>query len=261
MLILLSEWIAKNKNLQFPHKGIVKDNVDPLKLGGIKVEITGLLESEDATKLPWFYPYNSTFLGMSANAYMLMAVPEIDSEVTIIFPYEDIYFGFYVGSWISPNKPSTFDTDYPNVYGFIDSNGNFFKVNKTSTQVDININGPVVINVTGDITATVTGNISANVSGNSDITTGGNLAAKVGGTTNVDSGGAATVKAPSVKLDAASTLITGSMDSGGGGGGIMRGAFQIIGKLSVTGDIEATGGIKDSRGDLTNHTNDNKPRD
>ena len=72
------------------------------------------------------------------------------------------------------------------------------------------------------------------------------------------------IKSPSIKL-LGNTLIEGSINTAGAGGG--SGSFEINGNVKITGSI-STGGdakfggsVSDSRGDLTNHTNNGYARD
>lgn len=72
------------------------------------------------------------------------------------------------------------------------------------------------------------------------------------------------IKSPSIKL-LGNTLIQGSINTAGAGGG--SGSFEINGNVKITGSISAGGDAKfggsvsDSRGDLTNHTNNGYARD
>ena len=146
MLAQYSNFLIKKSNLSVPHYGIVKDNNDPSKLGRVKVWIEGMLELE-TTVLPWVSPLMSSFLGGSNNSGFF-SVPEIDSQVVVTFPFDDIYFGFYIGYWLTPDtKVTTFDTNYPNVYGFKDSTGNIFKIDKTAGTVDFTHSSGTTIHI------------------------------------------------------------------------------------------------------------------
>jgi hypothetical protein len=77
------------------------------------------------------------FLGLSRNSIM-GAVPEIGSEVIVRFPTKDKYHPEYNMSYLTnTNKNNFLDEDYPNSYGFKDSIGNYFKVNKVKKQMRI----------------------------------------------------------------------------------------------------------------------------
>lgn len=192
MLLLPVEWMTKNRNLQFPHKGIVEDNDDPLKLGRIKVSIEGLIQSEDTALLPWIDPYNPYFLGTNSGS-LWFSVPEIGAEVVVIFPYEDIYFGFYIGSWNNVDKPTTFDASYPNAYGFKDSVGNYIRIDKDGAITDVNLVGDVNISIGGNLTATVQGNVDAEVGGNVNAEAGGDIVVHAGGGISITADGNTTV--------------------------------------------------------------------
>jgi len=129
MFIKLGENLSKTLPLKRVYKGIVVDNVDPLKLKRVKVSILGFIEGS-ASELPWCFPKNETFLGGSNNSGKV-AVPEVGSELEVRFPFEDIYSPFYDGYWCSSKTSiSDFDADYPNSYGFKDSTGTKLVINK-----------------------------------------------------------------------------------------------------------------------------------
>ncbi len=123
---LLSEYINKT---EISYLGDVEENEDPDKLGRLKVRIS-IYEDIPTDKLPWSYPQSPTFLGNSKDS-IAFSVPEIGSQVKVTFPTKDKYAPFYGSSDITKsNKCSFFDEDYPHSYGFKDSIGNFFKINK-----------------------------------------------------------------------------------------------------------------------------------
>lgn len=103
--------------------------------------------------------------------------------------------------------------------------------------------GTGTLNVDGDVTATLGGKLTASVSGNASIT--------VGGTTSVTSTGAATIKAPTVKVDAATSTFTGAVIVQGlltysagmaGSGGSGGASANITGNVAITsGDVSADG--------------------
>lgn len=137
MLLKPVDHMKKTNPFSKPYKGIVVDNDDPKKLGRIKVNIQGFLEGL-AEELPWIFPENPTGLGGRADLSSFI-VPEVSSRVQVEFPFDDIYAGFYTGYWQSDitHQGSTFDEDYPESYGFRDSQGTHFKVNKSKKFVEV----------------------------------------------------------------------------------------------------------------------------
>ena len=71
------------------------------------------------------------------------------------------------------------------------------------------------------------------------------------------------VKSPSIKL-LGNTLIEGSINTAGAGGGSgsfeINGSVKITGSISTGGDAKFGGSVSDSKGDLTNHTNNGLAR-
>jgi hypothetical protein len=188
MLLRLNDWVSRNDDISKPHRGVVISNGDPKKLGRIKVEIEGFLQG---LHLPWIYPKNPYFLG-GGNGSISFSVPEEGSEVIVEFPFKDIYFGFYTGHWPTKKHPNEFDVwsmdafpyvtfneSYPESYGFRDSNGNYFRVNKIKntmelyhkssssdeTRITIRDDGQIDIFTIGDFNITNSGNINLNTTG------------------------------------------------------------------------------------------------
>jgi len=188
VLIKINEWMKPNRNLAQPHRGVVKDNADPLKLGRLKIEISNLLVGTTAD-LPWVYPQNPYGLG-GASTSSGFSVPEINSELVVVFPFKNIYAPVYTGYWQNTtNHQSVFDTNYPESYGFRDSKGNIFHVDKTAGTTkythhtgsyieilnngDININSSAAINTTsvGDTKCVVGGDMKFEVVGDFNVKT------------------------------------------------------------------------------------------
>lgn len=187
MLIKLTEWLQKANNLKVPHKGTVLDNIDSKKLGRVKVQIEELLEGS-SSELPWVYPNNPFGLGGKSDSSGF-SVPEIGSELTIIFPYDDIYFPFYTGYWQSElNHQSVFDEDYPETYGFRDSSGNILQVNKTQKYMQITHSSGTVlkVDIVGNITITNPGDTTITTTGDMDWIVGGDMSIQVTGNLDID---------------------------------------------------------------------------
>lgn len=120
------------------HKATVVYNTDPKKLGRVKCTIEDLFvdTSNGYKALPWVYPISPSVFG-GKNTFGFFSVPQVGTELTVIFPYNDINFPFYVGYWqSSKTHPTDFDSAYPNEYGFKDPKGNIYKVNILTGVVD-----------------------------------------------------------------------------------------------------------------------------
>ena len=128
-LIKFATTLKRSDPLARVYKGIVFSNTDPQKHGRVKCLIPGLIEAE-VDSLPWFHPQRPAFLGGRQDLGSF-AVPSLGTEVTIEFPFKDIYAGFYTGVWDTDDThPASFDEDYPDSYGFRDKQGTGFKVNQ-----------------------------------------------------------------------------------------------------------------------------------
>ncbi len=130
------DFLKKNDPLAVPLKGKVVDNVDPKKLGRVKMHIPGIMTDTDFTKLPWVYPKNTVGFGGTPDGSDL-SVPTIDAELTVEFPYKEVYFGFYTGYQRSETtRQGIFFEDYPNSYGKRDTQNTFFKVNRAKKYAE-----------------------------------------------------------------------------------------------------------------------------
>jgi hypothetical protein len=213
MFIKLPEWLTKNRNLSRPNRGIVKDNMDPKKLGRLKVEVIGFLEGLTTAELPWIFPHNAYGLGGKSDSSGFV-VPEIDSELVVIFPYDDIYFGFYTGYWQSAVVHQTdFDTDYPETYGWLDSTGLRLKINKAQEQIDFIHPSGVTISIasTGNVSITTSGIRTETISGDTNVDVGAAVTLDVGTTITVNAGGEVSITAPSIKTIGPTDLSGGNL--------------------------------------------------
>lgn len=166
MLIKLNEWVKPNRNLDRPHRGTVLDNDDPLQLGRLKVEVIGHFvgETED---LPWVHPQNPYGLGGKSDSSSF-SVPEVGSELIVIFPFRNIYAPVYVGYWQNTiNHQTDFDENYPETYGFRDSTGTVFKINKEVGYLELvhKSGTKIMINDAGDLMFDIVGSLSWDIAG------------------------------------------------------------------------------------------------
>lgn len=242
MTIRFVEVLDKVDQVLISHRGVVVSNNDPARLGRIRVRIPFVLDAEEGL-LPWAIPFSS---GPGVTRGSRLDVPEVDSVVWIQFlngdPYLPVYsnLGFHAGSlssvltgasdsFSSVSDPST-DSDYPEVYGYVDSQGTYVKVNKkrgflafkhgpSGAYICVNREGEISVEtfksgnifvkhpgnlsvVTGSNSRVeVGGNATVEVKGNVEATVGGFLKVGVGSTTTVESSGDMLLKAPKITLD------------------------------------------------------------
>lgn len=210
MLLKLFEVLRKPDIFSKTYQGIVVDNADPKKLGRIRCKVEDVLESPSNSRLPWCYPQNPFGLGGRIDLSSF-SVPEIDSEVVISFPYQDIYYPVYIG--FRQNTPTThqtlFDEDYPESYGWIDSVIQWFKSNKAKPYLEyfrqtlkdclrldeqgnlwINVPKSLIINVGGHFHLNVLNDFNTQVGNNVNIAINGYHAESITGNHSLDIGGA-----------------------------------------------------------------------
>jgi hypothetical protein len=148
MLINLSDFIKRESLTAQTYLGVVVDNADPKKLGRVKCKIDGLLEG-DTSKLPWIMQRSAAALGGGSNTGSFF-VPQLNTQLEIEFPFDDIYCGEYVGFWQSSDThPTDFDGNYPNQYGFTDGQIKVV-VDKEKQEAKIEMGNGIKITVSDD---------------------------------------------------------------------------------------------------------------
>lgn len=189
------KWLTEDKDVKAStFSGFVVGNDDPLRLGRVQVRIVEMygtsseIPDED---LPWLNIIPSSFIGNTPTT-STFGVPEIGTKVLVDYPTSNPYFGFYRGGYNSLDvRNDFFDDDYPNSYGFKDSQNNYFRINKTKnimelhhnsgnrfkiyedksmdiyhysgTIATINTNGSVNFSSVNDVTASIQGTLNLNV--------------------------------------------------------------------------------------------------
>ena len=142
--------------------------------------------------MPWIFPRNSYGLGGRVDLSNF-CVPEINTELTVIFPYHDIYSGFYVGYW--QNTPTThqtlFDEDYPECYGWIDSVIQWFKINKKKPYLEFfrqTLQDMIRLDENGNLWINVPKSLIINVGETYHLNVKDNKNEKIGSVKNVKTG-------------------------------------------------------------------------
>lgn len=149
--------LVKFKNLKAKTKiGKVINNNDPEKRGRIKVSLQGMFDSvdEEGSNLPWVKRCDQSFKGVHS-----FEIPEVGSLVEIVWS---------LGSRIPMYKPAPYDSnhmeqpyerdkqedadflftnDYPNEWGWVDSNRFSFKINKKLNNFLVRTK---ILKITGD---------------------------------------------------------------------------------------------------------------
>ena len=163
MFFKMSEYVRRSKILGIPHRGVVEKNDDPKQTGRVKVAIQGLWDGIELDKRPWVYPQYPAQLGATEGHISAFMVPRIGSQVVVTFPYDDVYFPFYVGHWDTEKTKAfqSYDENYPDVYGFTDPTGNKVKVNmatnvivlthSSGTKITVGADGGITVDDVADV--------------------------------------------------------------------------------------------------------------
>ncbi len=111
----------------------VVNNNDPLKMGRVQISLPILWGNET----PWAVPKIPQGIGGSSPAGYF-SVPNNGSNVFIELQNGDVHFPFYVGTvWVNGTVPPIFQENYPTRYGFIDEQGTYFVVDRTTGTAEL----------------------------------------------------------------------------------------------------------------------------
>jgi hypothetical protein len=182
VLVKLSDYAKRLDNLRVIHRGRVIFNNDPNKLGRVKCQIKGLLETDNTDVLPWCYPL--VFQSGTKPDSMKLQIPELESEVIVFFPYNSIYSPFYISGSISEltKTPGVFDEDYPNTEGWVNSIPSFFRINKIQKTMEYynDSNGFCIrVDEDGNLFINIPKSLVLNIKEDFFVKCGGNKAVKV----------------------------------------------------------------------------------
>lgn len=136
--------------------GIVENNIDPLKISRVQINIPELHTGIPVTNLPWASLISPIFRGALGTAGKLN-IPRKGSQLLIVFDNGENYSPIIIGELVSSssNRSALGDGNYPNVYGFVDENGTEFNVDIITKILTVNHQGfKLVIDSSGNTTST-----------------------------------------------------------------------------------------------------------
>lgn len=112
--------------------GTVLSNEDPEKKGRIRVMVKSLFDGIDKEELPWISPMICLFKSIQT-----FFVPKKDDLVSVIFPTNYPYIGFFLPTVVSEKSSlSDFNGEgYPDIYGIVDEKGFKFLVNRETGEI------------------------------------------------------------------------------------------------------------------------------
>lgn len=113
------------------YEGIVTDNVDPLKLGRVKIRVPGVADDPSSD---WAFPMGNPGSGVSQRGFF--DVPNIGSEVYVMFLQGDVDKPrFWTGHWGLPNGESEIPTQARDALDQEPSDAPNIKVYETNNYV------------------------------------------------------------------------------------------------------------------------------
>lgn len=224
LIDVLFDWSPKY--LKRMHLGVVVENVDNKRLGRLKVDAP-IYSGIEKGLLPWCYPFSAN----GGSGAGVVSVPEVGSYVLLMFPYQDIHLPFYVPVFVEGTRVNDLHVDYPKSYGFRDSVGNMFRVNKESKEIVLQHNSGTEIKIDS------VGNVSISGVKNIGIVGSENISVHSGASVGIVAKNAISLKA-----------------EGSGKNVVLEGDFSFDGNIVVNGNIVASGSIIDGGGNTNHHT-------
>jgi len=187
------------------YRGVVVDNLDPLKAGRVRVRVFPLYDNVPDDELPWAI-LSDPFMGGLANAGGAF-IPNIDAHVFVFFEAGDHMHPVYFGGAPAmvdntPDLPEESRTNgqYPHNHVFRTTNGIVIEIDNTKDSERVTIKEPsgttmqldkngytitdphdTTINTTGDVNITAQGNATVNAQGDATIQASGNVNVTAGG--------------------------------------------------------------------------------
>jgi hypothetical protein len=171
----LSEFDKDTVKFSGFYRATILDNVDPSKLGRVKLNVLGVYTDIASADLPWAVPAFSTGFG-SGSGYGNFSVPHIGSNVFVFFEAGDLYQPVYFAS--APDGvhglPTDRVTNYPDrnviktpsgIVVYIDDHDKVVKlVHPTGKYVQMDGLGSITI-VAADVTIQASGKIDVTATG------------------------------------------------------------------------------------------------
>ena len=115
---------------------VVVNNNDPTKNQRVQYRVATLHTNIQDSDLPWALPCMCTSQGFIPGVGQY-GVPVPGSNILILFAEDDDNHGHYIGDYPSNNNQiSEFITNYPNAYGWADTNGNLFLIDTVAKTVN-----------------------------------------------------------------------------------------------------------------------------
>jgi len=212
------------KPLEHPYKGIVVQvDQDPNYIGRIKVsipELYGDFQEGMEGILPWIYPrYYSNFSGR-----VKLDIPEKGDKVEVIFPYKNIYLGYYTNEplikscWdeianidadAATEIKNAFLSNYPNVYGTFDRNLTGWYIDKATNEIVLfqgKTKAKFRMDGEGRLYGYIPKSMYLDIVENVEINVGQNVTINVGEKVNVDVGTKITTHVPDAETVVDNTL-------------------------------------------------------
>ncbi len=235
-------WIKQEGLPEVEYTGVVVDNKDPLQIGRVKVMIS-IFKGIDTADLPWVTQKSPSFLGGGLGS-SFFAVPEEGSKIQVFFERREIYNGYYMATLSNKvTMVEDFKEDYPNSYGFKDSQGNILIINKLTNCITLKQKSGTQLRLDSDESIRLEFNsgsvMKIDKDDNAFIKHSSGSFIKIKQDSDIHE------KAPNILLEGDVTITSGSiaMNAGTGGTTVTSESNEITGNLKIGKDLEIDGNI------------------
>ena len=222
--------------------GEVVDNMDPEKLGRVKVMVPELFQGIPVAHLPWCATQQQNLRGAGPSIGAL-SVPRVGSRVNVQFESDEIRSGIVISEFNDGANPpdDKLLEDYPNSYGWSDENGTKFVINAQKQEVyfhhkgvvvTIDTDGNIAIDSPADVQLAHAGKVTVAVEGDVEIASQSNTKVTTQAQMDIEATGPLNLTGSAVSINSLSGNI--AMVSGSG-------VASCQGQYNVIGDVTADG--------------------
>jgi len=131
------------------YRGVVVDNIDPLKQNRVRIRVHGFFDGVEDSHLPWAAAAFPLLTGSGAG-FGWFGVPEIRAMVFCFFEQGDYNAPVYFAE--APDgihgHPAIADTNYPNRRGFRTAAGHFIYVDDVTDEIRVEHSSGAQLSIT-----------------------------------------------------------------------------------------------------------------
>jgi len=176
--------MTTNYQISGNHRGLVVDNIDPLKQNRIRIRVHGFFDGVEDSHLPWAAAAFPLLTGSGAG-FGWFGVPAIGATVFCFFEQGDYNQPVYFAE--APDgihgHPTIADTNYPNRRGFRTSAGHIIYVDDEDDEILVEHSSGAQLSITGTVLKLLKDGASIQIDSSSNISITSSGSVTITGTT------------------------------------------------------------------------------